>query len=129
MKWIWIGPMHLAALVLVKLAGAWHVGAVDESTAFNEYMVPQDGWAKRLFERFGFVAITPSARVIIWRDWKSYHTTALLAHEAEHTKQHRRFGPFFLPVYLACSAWAWVTGRGAYRGNALEVAARKAAGE
>ncbi len=35
-------------------------------------------------------------------------------------------GPLFIPVYLGASAWAWVRGEGAYRGNVFE---REAYGE
>ncbi len=46
-------------------------------------------------------------------------------HEHAHVKQYEILGPIFLPVYLAASIWAFIKGRGAYRGNYLERKARE----
>ena len=45
------------------------------------------------------------------------------SHERVHVAQYERWGPFFLPVYAAASAWAVMTGRHFYRDNAFEVEA------
>lgn len=42
------------------------------------------------------------------------------AHERVHVRQYERWGPLFIPAYLLASAWAIVTGAGAYRGNWFE---------
>ena len=44
-------------------------------------------------------------------------------HEQVHVHQFERWGPFFLPAYLGCSAWLWLTGKDFYRGNPFEVEA------
>jgi hypothetical protein len=41
-------------------------------------------------------------------------------HEHEHVRQYERWGPFFLPAYLASSAWQLVLGRRCYRDNYFE---------
>ncbi len=41
-------------------------------------------------------------------------------HERVHVRQCRRWGPFFLPAYLAASALARVRGRHFYRDNFFE---------
>ncbi|MGD9858301.1 MAG: hypothetical protein AB7U20_25450 [Planctomycetaceae bacterium] len=41
-------------------------------------------------------------------------------HEWVHVRQYERWGPLFLPAYLGCSLWLWLTGRDAYRGNPFE---------
>ncbi len=41
-------------------------------------------------------------------------------HERVHVRQCRRWGPFFLPAYLAASAIALAQGRHFYRENAFE---------
>lgn len=41
-------------------------------------------------------------------------------HERVHVRQYERWGPLFIPAYLLASAWAFVTGAGAYRGNWFE---------
>jgi hypothetical protein len=44
-------------------------------------------------------------------------------HERVHVRQAHRWGPFFIPAYLAASAIAWRRGADAYRGNVFEVEA------
>ena len=41
-------------------------------------------------------------------------------HELVHVAQYERWGPLFVPAYLACSAWLWVFGRDAYLDNPFE---------
>lgn len=48
----------------------------------------------------------------------------LVRHESEHVVQWRRWGPLFLPAYLAASLVAWLRGEGAYQGNWFEREAR-----
>ncbi|MEM1225091.1 MAG: hypothetical protein AAGJ40_05310 [Planctomycetota bacterium] len=44
-------------------------------------------------------------------------------HERVHVHQYERWGPFFIPAYLACSAYLYLVGRDGYRDNPFEVAA------
>lgn len=44
-------------------------------------------------------------------------------HEWVHVRQYERWGPLFLPAYLACSAYLWLQGRDAYRENPFEIEA------
>lgn len=44
-------------------------------------------------------------------------------HEHVHVRQYERWGPVFLPAYLACSLWLWLRGRNWYLDNPFEVAA------
>jgi hypothetical protein len=41
-------------------------------------------------------------------------------HELVHVRQYERWGPLFLPAYLACSAVIWCRGGNAYRDNPFE---------
>ncbi|MBX3438049.1 MAG: hypothetical protein KF861_11205 [Planctomycetaceae bacterium] len=41
-------------------------------------------------------------------------------HEWVHVRQYERWGPLFLPAYLACSLWLWMQRRDAYRCNPFE---------
>lgn len=41
-------------------------------------------------------------------------------HEQVHVRQYERWGPFFLPAYLASSLWQLATGRRVYRDNHFE---------
>ena len=42
------------------------------------------------------------------------------AHERVHVRQAERWGPFFVPAYLAASAIAWVRGGDLYADNVFE---------
>ena len=44
-------------------------------------------------------------------------------HELVHVAQYERWGPFFVPAYLACSAWLWLRGRDSYLDNPFEMEA------
>lgn len=50
------------------------------------------------------------------------------AHERVHVAQYERWGPLFLPAYLASSLWHWAQGRRAYWDNRFEVEARRVDG-
>ncbi len=50
-------------------------------------------------------------------------------HEQAHVRQVERWGPFFLPAYLAASGWAWVAQPALLLDNWFEVDARRACGE
>jgi hypothetical protein len=41
-------------------------------------------------------------------------------HEQVHVRQYEQWGPFFLPAYVASSAWQLVCGRRCYRDNWFE---------
>lgn len=41
-------------------------------------------------------------------------------HEHVHVHQYERWGPLFLPAYLACSLVLWIRGRDPYRENPFE---------
>lgn len=45
-------------------------------------------------------------------------------HERIHVEQYERWGPAFIPAYLAASGWSWLRGTGAYHGNYFERQAR-----
>jgi hypothetical protein len=41
-------------------------------------------------------------------------------HELVHVRQYERWGPLFVPAYLACSARLWLAGKDWYRDNPFE---------
>jgi hypothetical protein len=48
------------------------------------------------------------------------------AHELVHVRQYERWGPLFIPAYLACWLVLWLRGKDGYRDNPFE---REAYGE
>lgn len=50
-------------------------------------------------------------------------------HERVHVRQYARWGPLFIPAYLACSAWLYLRGRDGYRENPFEVEAFREEGK
>jgi hypothetical protein len=53
---------------------------------------------------------------------------AARAHEFVHVRQYERWGPLFLPAYLASSAWQLLCGRRCYLDNWFEREARELSG-
>lgn len=50
-------------------------------------------------------------------------------HEQAHVRQVERWGPAFLPAYVAASVWCWARGQHYYFDNWFERDARRACGE
>jgi len=67
--------------------------------------------------RFPFRAIT-FGHVVLGTDAAALD--AARDHEHVHVRQYEAWGPFFLPAYLASSAWQVVCGRRCYRDNWFE---------
>ena len=72
----------------------------------------------------GAAAIT-FGHIVLGRDAAALEITR--AHERAHVRQCERWGPLFIPAYLAASAWAGLRGAGAYEGNYFERQACRAA--
>ena len=52
----------------------------------------------------------------------------LRAHERVHVRQYERWGPLFVPAYLASGLVLWLRGRDPYWDNPFEVEARRLGG-
>jgi hypothetical protein len=59
--------------------------------------------------------------VVLGRDPEALSLTRV--HERMHVRQYERWGPAFIPAYLAAAIWGLVTGAGAYDGNVFELEA------
>lgn len=75
----------------------------------------------------GGVAAITFGHVILGRD--ALTLARVRSHERVHVAQYERWGPLFLPAYLAASAWAWARRGDAYRDNPFEREARRLSGE
>ncbi len=86
------------------------------------------GFARRFLEsRTVRAQAMTLGHVIIGRDLHCLDSCR--DHEQVHVRQVERWGPFFIPAYLAASGWAWALRRHYYLDNWFERDARKACGE
>jgi len=122
MVYAWTAPTTLVGV----LAGAITLstgGRVQYRRGTLEFY---GGFARWLSQTFGFGAMT-LGHAIIGRD--SLCLDACRDHEQAHVRQAERWGPAFLPAYIASSVWEWGRGRHFYLDNYFERDARRACGE
>lgn len=116
--YVWAGPASLLGLALALLAppggGRWRVvrGAVEAEGPALRWLL------RRATPLPGGVEAMTLGHVVLGRD-----ETALARcrrHERVHVRQYQRWGPLFLPAYLASSVVQWLAGRDPYRDNRFE---------
>lgn len=118
LRYLWASPNTLLGLGFVP-AALLSGGRVRRVDGVLEVYGPAVGWLLRRAGVLpgGILAMT-LGHVVVGRD------AAALAgcrrHEQVHVRQYERWGPFFLPVYLASSAAAYLRGRDPYRDNVFE---------
>ena len=115
LAYLWAGPtslLGLTAALLTVLSG----GRAARSQGLLEVW---GGFARGLLRStpIGAQALT-LGHVVLGRDRASLDRSR--AHELAHVRQAERWGPLFLPAYLAASLWALVRGRHYYRDNWFE---------
>lgn len=69
----------------------------------------------------GPIAAMTLGHVVIGCDEATLRMTR--RHERVHVRQYERWGPFFIPVYLGCSAWLGMRGYNSYLDNPFEIEA------
>lgn len=69
----------------------------------------------------GPIAAMTLGHVVIGCDEATLRMTR--RHERVHVRQYERWGPFFIPAYLACSIWLGMRGYNSYLDNPFEVEA------
>ncbi len=69
----------------------------------------------------GPIAAMTLGHVVIGCDEATLRMTR--RHERVHVRQYERWGPFFIPVYLACSVWLGMRGYNSYLDNPFEIEA------
>lgn len=120
---LWALPWTLAgiALGLVALATG---GGYQRSGRVHEF---HGGWLNRLLRRVpiaGGASAMTLGQTVIARTLDDLEFSR--DHELIHVAQYERWGIFFVPAYLACSAWLWLRGRDPYFNNPFEVEAYSA---
>lgn len=113
-RWIrllWASPWSLLGAV---------VGLTFRSRRIVDGVLVCEGasWPRRLGWRYRAITF---GHVVLCVDDIDQET---LGHELVHVAQYARWGPLFVPLYLAASARAKVKGGDPYRDNEFEVAAR-----
>jgi hypothetical protein len=116
-RYCWAAPYSLLGLLLgavAVLAG----GSMRRAAGCLEFGGGRLGQLlRRLPPQLSFSAIT-FGHVILGVD----HTTlsALRSHEHVHVRQYERWGPLYIPAYLASSLVELLRGRSPYRDNYFE---------
>ena len=117
LAYLWALPASLLGLLVAAAAGyRSQASAVD---GVLEIHGPALAWAlRRLTPWCGGAAAITFGHVVLGRD--RHALAATRAHERVHVRQYERWGPLFIPAYLAAAAWAWWRGGDAYYDNPFE---------
>lgn len=115
----WTSPNTLLGLIagVLVLSLGGRVQRVRGTLEFH------GGLLVRAQNRFSAITL---GHVILGTDRNTL--TRVREHELVHVRQYERWGPLFLPAYLASSAWQLARGRDAYLDNRFEREARRRAG-
>lgn len=121
LAYLWASPA--TALGLLFAVFALRGGHIANRDGVLEVHGPLVRWALThlTIVRGGVAAIT-FGHVVLGCDRCSLEWTR--THERVHVGQYERWGPFFLPAYLASSLWAYLRGRDFYWDNMFEREAR-----
>jgi hypothetical protein len=115
-KYLWAMPNTLAGIVLsfpLLIAG----GRVRRQGGVIEIHGRGLSW---VLERFSIAAVT-LGHVVIGRNDEVMQECRV--HELVHVRQYERWGPLFIPAYLASCSLAWLRGGSPYRDNRFELEA------
>jgi hypothetical protein len=116
---LWASPGSLIGLTVGVIAVASRRGAIRRNGCTLECHGPLLQWILTR-RRFQARAMT-LGHVIIGCDQQALEITR--AHELVHVRQYERWGPLFIPAYLASSAYLWLRGCDPYLDNPFEVEA------
>jgi len=116
-RYLWASPTTLLGLALALMA--LRRGRVLVVGGVLEVSGPLVRWALTHLVplRGGATAIT-LGHVVLGRDVRALDETR--EHERVHVQQYERWGPLFVPAYLAASVWAVMRGGHFYFDNVFE---------
>ena len=116
LRFLWAGPWSLIGLVLAP----WF----DRRTRSSGWLLCEGArWPRKLGWRYRAITF---GHVILCVDDAD---DELLRHELGHVRQYERWGPLFIPAYVAAGLWAIIRGRRPYTDNHFERAARSRSSE
>ena len=123
LRYLWASPYTLLGLFFVPLAllTKGRMKTVDGVLEIHGGFVTW--FLKHGLPVRGYIGALTLGHVVL--GYNEHLLSAYRRHEHAHVKQYEMLGPLFLPVYLAASIWAWLRGRGAYKGNYLEKKAKE----
>ncbi len=123
LRYLWASPYTLLGLFFVPLAflTKGRMKTVDGVLEIHGGFVTW--FLKHGLPVRGYIGALTLGHVVL--GYNENLLSAYRRHEHAHVKQYEMLGPLFLPVYLAASIWAWLRGRGAYKGNYLEKKAKE----
>jgi hypothetical protein len=123
LRWVWrTFPGDVLGWMVMRGSGIrqpTRVVQVDDVTA---HLVEDERVGRYLDTAFSPMHAQAVGRYVFCRGHVDKH---ILAHEAEHIRQWRRYGPLYLPLYFGTSLWA--VARGRKFDNFMEEAARRRA--
>lgn len=121
MRWLiylWALPNTLLGLLVGGL-GLLAGGRARRVDGVLEVHGPAVAWClRRLMPWVGGAAALTLGHVVLGCD--AHSLVHCRDHERVHVRQCERWGPFFLPAYLASSLAAWLRGGDPYRDNRFE---------
>ncbi len=118
LKYLWASPATLLGLVVVGLTALTR-GHVQTVSGTIEAWGGFSTWFFRHVVRRALVMTV--GHVIIGTDEES--VSRYRRHERVHVRQYEKWGPLFIPLYLAASVRAWMQGKHYYRDNVFELEA------
>jgi len=126
--YLWAGPTTCIGLVLVILA----ITSGGSARVVDGVIEAEGGLVEIFLRRIvglwlpGGASAMTLGHVVIARNRACHDRTR--AHERVHVRQCQRWGPLFLPAYLAASAAMFLMRKNAYRDNPFEREAFSQAG-
>ena len=116
--YLWASPASLLGMAIGGL-GMLTRGRARTKAHILEFHSGAVGWLLRHFP--GDPLAMTLGHVVIARTEAALDITH--EHEMVHVRQYERWGPLFIPAYLACSLVLWLRRRDPYRDNPFEVEA------
>lgn len=121
--YIWVFPGSVFGLLFAALG----LTTGGKAQIVEGVLEVHGGWVTIILTRgnrwVGPIAAITLGHVVLGCDEESLHRTR--RHERVHVRQYERWGPFFIPAYLASSLWLGMRGYNAYLDNPFEVEAYK----
>jgi hypothetical protein len=115
LAWLWASPWTAVGLA-VGGVGLATGGRVQRRCGLIEFY---GGAVTRLLERMPYEPWAMTfGHVVLGRFPEALDGAR--DHELVHVRQYERWGPLFIPAYVACSAAVWLRGGDAYRDNPFE---------